>query len=306
MKPIRLFLFSLLASALVAGASIPLRGDTLSHGISPDPSLNLPAVKQIALPNGISAYYIRDDLPVLTLTAAVGYGSLYEDIKTAGTASLLAKTLSLAGSKKYPGPALYEAVESLGGKLSVSSSWEQTTISVTVLARHAEKAFDIVSSIVSEPNLDEKYINDARALIIEGIRRKQDQAQLVAFDKLRELIFNGKGYGATETEGSVRAIRREDLAAVTARAVSTAATRSSAFPPRFPRMRFARSPRNIFRQSRRAPARNTASAARRRSPPCAKRREKFFSSSGRSLRRPLPWERSPRRSATRAFSRSRS
>ncbi len=217
MKPIRLFLFSLLASALVAGASIPLRGDTLSHGISPDPSLNLPAVKQIALPNGISAYYIRDDLPVLTLTAAVGYGSLYEDIKTAGTASLLAKTLSLAGSKKYPGPALYEAVESLGGKLSVSSSWEQTTISVTVLARHAEKAFDIVSSIVSEPNLDEKYINDARALIIEGIRRKQDQAQLVAFDKLRELIFNGKGYGATETEGSVRAIRREDLAAVTAR-----------------------------------------------------------------------------------------
>ncbi len=217
MKPIRLFLISILTSALVAAAAMPLRSDTQLRGISPDASLNLPAVKQITLPNGISAYYIRDELPVLTLTAAVGYGSLYEDTRTAGTASLLAKTLSLAGSKKYPGSVLYEAIESLGGKLSVSSSWEQTLISVTVLARHADKAFDIVSSIITEPNLDEKYINDARSLIIEGIRRKQDQAHLVAFDKLRELIFNGKGYGATETEGTVRAIRGEDLSAVTAR-----------------------------------------------------------------------------------------
>lgn len=190
---------------------IPLR-----HGAASISNIDLPKVTKFSAGNGLTAYRIRDEIPMLTVTAAIGYGSLYETRDTAGTASLLAKTLSMAGSEKYPGPALYRAIESLGGRIGFDASWEQIVISITMLDRHAETAFDILSSLVSAPRLDDADINNARGLIIESLKRQREEPHFVAFEKLREIIYNGDGYGATPTEKTLASVNAQRLRAITA------------------------------------------------------------------------------------------
>ena len=101
--------------------------------------LNLPPVKTFILANGAKVYYVQDDLPQVTIVASVGFGRLYEKKATAGLAELLAKTVSLAGSEKYPGMKLHEKIDAMGGILSVASSFERTTVSLSVLPRFRDR-----------------------------------------------------------------------------------------------------------------------------------------------------------------------
>ncbi|HQO01332.1 MAG TPA: pitrilysin family protein [Spirochaetota bacterium] len=198
-------------TALTILGAMPPSAAENSSPLTPGLDFILPDVATFKTQNKLTVYYIKDELPMITVTAAVGFGKLYEKKHNAGISSLLAKTLSLSGSKKYPGGKLHEKIEFIGGRIGITSSWEQTYISLTVLERHAETAMDILGSILTEPNLDTRYIENARALIIEGIKRKMDQPQLMAFDKIREIIFNGDGYGATETIDTVKSISSRDL-----------------------------------------------------------------------------------------------
>lgn len=174
--------------------------------------LNLPAVQSFVAENGLKVFYIKDDMPQLTVMVTVGFGKLYEDRQNAGISELLAKVITLGGSKKYPGESLYSAVEKVGGRFSVSATWEGTVIAIRVLERHADLAFDIISDILKNPNLEEQYINDAKSLLCESIRRKKDSPDTIAFEKLREIIFDGNGYGSFPREDAVKLIPTIELA----------------------------------------------------------------------------------------------
>ncbi len=162
--------------------------------------LSLPPVKTGELDNGIRVFYVKDDLPQVTIIASMGYGMLHEDGNSAGMSRLLAEALSISGSKKYPDIELNKTVENLGGRLSIEASYENITVYVRVLERFRNRAFDIVSDILTNPNFNEKDLAAAKSLVKEEIRRSYDDPAQIAFMKAREIIFNGCGYGACATE----------------------------------------------------------------------------------------------------------
>ncbi len=162
-------------------------------------SLDLPPVKVLSLDNGAKVFFVHDELPQLTIFISIGYGRLYENSQDAGLSDLVAKTISLAGSKHYPGIALHEKIDSIGGVFSVSSSNESTVISLSVLPRFREEAFAIVSDLLRYPVLEEAHFENARSLVIDGIRRRYDDPSNIAFDKTMEVLFGGNGYGAIPT-----------------------------------------------------------------------------------------------------------
>jgi zinc protease len=173
-------------------------------------NLSLPPVEKILLDNGIRIFAIRDELPQLDAVGAFGYGQLYEDGKTAGMSAVMARFLNLAGSRKFPGEKLHEEMESMGGSISVVSSWEQTLVSVQVLRRFSARALAIMSDLMKDPNFDEKYWEMAKSLVIDDIRRKEDEPATIAFERARELIFQGRGYGSVPTVEGVRAFTLDD------------------------------------------------------------------------------------------------
>ncbi|MDY6935963.1 MAG: pitrilysin family protein [Spirochaetota bacterium] len=178
---------------------------------SPIANIQLPEVISTVLDNGIRIFYVQDELPKLNIVVSAGLGKLYENKGNAGIAELIAKTLSLGGSKKYPGISLHQTIESIGGELSILSSWEETTISLRVLERYSDLAFEITSELIQHPIFDDTFIDQAKSFILEDVRRKKDSPEILAFDKAKEIIFNGNGYGAVETEETLGSITREDI-----------------------------------------------------------------------------------------------
>ena len=167
------------------------------------PGLDLPHAEKQNLQNGIPVLYVYDDLPQTTIIASIGYGKLHEDRNTAGLSALLSEMIKLSGSRKYPGKTLHDAVESIGGRLSIETSWESTVISIKVLSRFSERAFDILSDLVANPNFNSSDLERARFIVIDEIRRKFDDPAAIAFEKAREIIFDGKGYGSAPSEKGV-------------------------------------------------------------------------------------------------------
>lgn len=188
-------------------------GRPASAQFSPD-AIKLPPVEKAVLTNGIRLFYIRDELPQVTVIASIGFGKLYEKKENAGISDVIAKAISLGGSKNYPGNTLHEKVDSMGGRLSVASSWEGTVISLKVLERFKGEAFDIVADLVASPAFDQRSLDTAKGLVADSIRRKYDDPAEIAFDRVRDIIFGGEGYGSSPTPEKVGSYTIEDVRSV--------------------------------------------------------------------------------------------
>lgn len=173
--------------------------------------IEFPPVSKFLLDNGLRVFYVKDELPQLTIVVSAGFGKIYEMQNNAGISELLSRTLTIAGSKKYPGQRLHDAIDSIGGKFSITSSWESTEIVIKVLKRFKPIAFDIISDLINNPNFNESSFETARALVIEDIKRKYDDPASIAFETAREIIFNGNGYGAVPTEEKVKSYALSDM-----------------------------------------------------------------------------------------------
>ncbi len=173
--------------------------------------LALPAVEAFTTDNGVRVFYIKSDIPEFSLVVSAGYGKLYESARTAGSSELLARTLLIGGSRKYPGERLHRIVEAAGGRFNVESSWEETIVSIRVLERHADLALDVIGDMLAAPNLEDRSFADAKSLVLEGIRRKKDSPETLAFEKLRELIFAGSGYGAAARDETITPLTTADM-----------------------------------------------------------------------------------------------
>lgn len=174
-------------------------------------NLTLPEVTKFFAAEGLSAYRIKSEIPALTITAQIGYGSLYEKKENAGISTLLSKTISLAGSRQFPGNSLYQTIENIGGKIYFDASWEETSITITVLDRHAEIAFRVLADLIKAPLIDKNTLADARSLVEESLKHQRDMPHIVAFEALREILFCGDSYGANPTKKSLHSITPEAL-----------------------------------------------------------------------------------------------
>ncbi len=185
-------------------------GHPASAQFSPD-AIKLPPVEKAVLDNGIRIFYIKDELPQVTIIASIGFGKLYEKKDTAGISEVIARAISLGGSTGYPGSALHEKIDSMGGRLSVTSSWEGTVISLKILERFRKEAFAIVADLVVNPAFDQRSLDTAKGLVADSIRRKYDDPAEIAFDRVRDIIFGGEGYGSAPTPEQVGAYSAEDI-----------------------------------------------------------------------------------------------
>ena len=173
-------------------------------------NISLPSVNSKTMNNGLRLLHIKDELPRTIIILSTGFGKLYENNTNAGISDLIAKTLSLAGSKKYPAEVLHSTIENIGGRFAVESSFEETIIMIEVLEKYTTLAFDILKDIVENPNIDTNIFENAKSLIIESVRRKKDDPATLGFEKAREIIFNSSGYGSSATEKSLKSISKSD------------------------------------------------------------------------------------------------
>ena len=105
-------------------------------------------VTRSTLPNGLRVLILEDHrLPRVGLRAVVARGAGAEDRSNAGQATFLAELMN-RGAGKLDALALAQAVDALGGNLSVGAGWDSMAVSVEGLSRDQEALLGILADVL--------------------------------------------------------------------------------------------------------------------------------------------------------------
>ncbi|MBI4537516.1 MAG: insulinase family protein [candidate division NC10 bacterium] len=170
-------------------------------------------VERRVLPNGI-VLYLADDrsLPLLQAFAVFRAGSLFEDPAHPASARFTASQLRSGGTETLPFAKLNEELEFLGASIEASASLEEITVSLSALAKDADRALQIFSDIIRRPAFDPTPLKIAKGQAVEDLRRLVDNpGRLASREFNRSLYTDAHPLGRPLTTGQVAALERADL-----------------------------------------------------------------------------------------------
>lgn len=226
----------LAATALAAGLALaagPARAQSPGQGNAvatppeappdarPAVPIVVPPVIERRLPNGLSLAVVpRSGLPLVTVSLVVRAGPEVDPPGRAGTAELAAALLSKGAWRQgRPVPALQmvRQAEALGGALDSGSSWQATTLSMTVVTPQVEAALALVADAARHPMLAEDELGRARNQAADALRLSLGSPGELAAMALRRAYWGDTPHGAIKTPASLRRVTRADVQAFHAR-----------------------------------------------------------------------------------------
>jgi len=129
------------------------------------------------------------DTETVTVKISVSAGSKFVEPGKEGLSHLV-EHMVMNGSKRYPDPlAVRRAIEELGGYINADTSKEEANYRVKVVADDLEKAVDVLFSLIDEPLLDKRELEDEKKVIYEEIARAEDKLERRLLDKFFTLLF---------------------------------------------------------------------------------------------------------------------
>jgi predicted Zn-dependent peptidase len=165
------------------------------------------------LPNGIEL--IGQYMPSLSsisfgfqLDAAV----VHEPESKQGLAHLFEYML-FQGTKNKDARALNEAFESLGARKGVSTSLETAMVWSQIVNTKFDATLDLLHEVLLTPTFPQNDIEQMRNIILQEIRRRDDEPMSRIFELVRSNFYQGSPLGRPflGTTESVRALQRNDL-----------------------------------------------------------------------------------------------
>jgi zinc protease len=169
-------------------------------------------VKRTNLTNGLTVILREDhNLPLCSIQIWLKVGSVYED-NNYGISHFL-EHLLFKGTKKYGVGEIAQIIESLGGRINAGTSKDFTILYFNVPKEGIETALEIATDVLQNTTFPSEEIERERLVILEEIKRQDDDPDSVLWNLFNEKMFSSIPYrqriiGTTET---ISKISREDL-----------------------------------------------------------------------------------------------
>lgn len=154
-------------------------------------------------------------LPVVMVNMIIKAGSIMEPPEKAGLAHLTAGLMT-KGAAGMSATEISEAIEFVGGSLSVGGGKDYATAGLTVLRKDADTGFDLLGKVLREPAFDQDEIDRLKKSVKAGIIRGEQDPGTVASKAFAKAVFGEThpyGRPAVGTLESVDAITRDDIVA---------------------------------------------------------------------------------------------
>lgn len=206
-----------LTGVLLATGAPVLGAQTTAHPNPPalarPATLNVPAVRSMALDNGVQVRVVEQhELPLVQVLLVVTGGSRL-DGDAPGMASFMASMLD-EGAGTRDALALQSELAYLGANLFAGADWDDITVSLKVPVRSLEPALDLMADVVLRPTFASAEVRRQRDLRLTSILQRRDQA-----GSLADLAFNQVLYPDTHPYhhsalGDSASVARFDSAAV--------------------------------------------------------------------------------------------
>lgn len=122
--------------------------------VGPSPAFAAPVPVRLELSNGIAVeVFPQDQIPLVELNLVLPVGSAQDPAGKGGLGHMAGQMLVEAGGERDAGE-FAAAMERLGAELSVSVGRRETTLHLSVLARHLDAALDLMGDALLRPRLD--------------------------------------------------------------------------------------------------------------------------------------------------------
>ncbi|MBI3607403.1 MAG: insulinase family protein [Nitrospirae bacterium] len=216
-RRVRVVLALVLLGTLGAGAP------TSTPNTAPDPrAMTFPATpfeppraERVVLPNGIILYLLEDhELPMVSLSAMIRTGSIYEPADKLGLASLTGTVMRTGGTVSRSGDELDEELEFVGAEMGAGIGGDAGSASLNVLTKDVARGVALFAEMLVHPAFAPEKLDLAKKQAIEGIRRRNDSPGSIASREFNKLLYGpDHPYARESTEATINAITRDDVVA---------------------------------------------------------------------------------------------
>lgn len=174
----------------------------------------IPKSERVLLENGIPVYLLQDrELPIVSVTALIRTGSVYDPVGKSGLAALTGSQLRAGGSSTLTPGELDETLEFMASSVESAFGSDLGTVSLNSLTKNLEQTLQLFSDLLFRPRFDEQRLAVAKQQAIEMIRRQNDDPKALADRELHKALYAGHPLGMVPTADSITAISRTDLQA---------------------------------------------------------------------------------------------
>lgn len=178
----------------------------------PPLAFEVPKSQRLQLSNGMTVYIQEDhELPLVSITAYVNTGSIYEPAEKAGLAALTGTVMRSGGTQEIPPEKLDAELEFMASSIEAGIGTDVGNVSLSTLSRNLDRTLDLFAQVVTRPAFRTDRFELARKRSIESIRRQNDDPKGIADREIHKALYAGHPLGNIPTMESVRTITRDDL-----------------------------------------------------------------------------------------------
>lgn len=176
-------------------------------------------VTRSELPNGLVV--LAHEQPGTGMVAWHGYvkaGAMYDGDRS-GLARFAAALLQ-RGTERRTSQEIAESLEGMGAQVAIAANMEVVAVGLRVMREDARAALEILGDVLVHPAFPPAEVEKVRGELVTGLRIAAQDTRMVAERTARRLMFPaGHPYArlAEGDEGTVGALRRDELAAFHAR-----------------------------------------------------------------------------------------
>ncbi|HEY1943824.1 MAG TPA: pitrilysin family protein [Roseiarcus sp.] len=170
-------------------------------------------VRELVTPRGVRAWLVEDyAVPLVSLEFAFRGGAAQDPIGKAGAATLLSGLLD-EGAGDLDDQAFHQALDEKAIEISFHSERDFLGGRMRTLARHVDRASELLRLCVNAPRFDEAPFARVREQMNAQLRHEANDPGSMASRAWRALVFGGHPYGlpANGDVQSLAAIERGEL-----------------------------------------------------------------------------------------------
>src|SRR6266516_6888717 len=165
------------------------------------------------LPNGIEMVgQYMPSLNSITFGFQLDASIIHEPEDKQGLAHLFEYML-FQGTKQKDARALNEAFESLGVRKGASTGWETARVMAQLVSNKFDATLKLLHEVLLTPTFPRDELEQMRSIILQEIRRHDDEPMSRIFEHVRSNFYKGTSLGRLilGTTDSVRTLQRKDL-----------------------------------------------------------------------------------------------
>ncbi|WP_026082493.1 M16 family metallopeptidase [Mastigocladopsis repens] len=168
---------------------------------------------RIVLNNGIVVLVAENQTAdIIAARIFVRAGSSYESQEQAGLTHLLSAVLT-KGCDGLSSLEIAEQVESVGASVSADTTADYFLLSLKTVTLDFSEIFTLAGRILRSPTFPEAEVELERRIALQDIRSQQEQPFTIAFDQLRDIMYQNHPYArsALGNEATMSRLTRADL-----------------------------------------------------------------------------------------------